>query len=142
MIKRSSSIFVLLVTLIAGRAVAGPPIVCHAIDIGSASSLPWSTAASWNGALSSYDVSKLSNDTLALLTPSTPAEVRMETLRRAAIYAMRSPAAGDDLARRLFARRSWFEAGYFIEALREAGSMVHRDAGPYVTAMLAGRATP
>jgi hypothetical protein len=38
------------------------------------------------GPLATYDRRQLADDTLALLTPKTPILVRMETLRRAAIY--------------------------------------------------------
>src|SRR6202035_4092176 len=65
----------------------GPPLICHAVDIGSAQSLPW-TSSGWNlSGQENYDVSHLVPDTLALLGPSTPVLVRMETLRRATLYA-------------------------------------------------------
>ena len=63
---------------------AGTPLICHPYDIGSAKSLP---AGNWKGANPDYDRSRLVPDTLALLQPDTPVIVRMETLRRAAIYA-------------------------------------------------------
>jgi len=63
---------------------AGTPLICHPYAIGDAPTLP---GGSWKGADPSYDRTNLVRDTLALLTPSTPVLVRMETLRRAAIYA-------------------------------------------------------
>ena len=66
-------------------ALAGPPLICHSIQIGSAPSLPWQSAPGWNGMDTSYDVSHLIPDTLTLLTPQTPLAVREETLRRAAL---------------------------------------------------------
>jgi hypothetical protein len=66
-------------------AFAGPPLICHPYSIGSAKSLPGGTSG--HGVSSSYDRKTLVPDTLELLTPSTPIIVRMETLRRAAIYA-------------------------------------------------------
>jgi hypothetical protein len=75
--------FVLLLAL-ASLARAGTPLICHPYNIGNARSLPGGSA---KGTDPSYDRSRLTTDTLALLTPDTPVLVRMETLRRAAIYA-------------------------------------------------------
>jgi hypothetical protein len=66
-------------------ALAGPPLICHPYDIGQAKSLPGGGGA--HGTAQNYDRTPLVADTLALLTPDTPVLVRMETLRRAAIYA-------------------------------------------------------
>ena len=74
-----------VVSLFAAASVfAGPPVICHPYEIGSAKSLPAGTA--WHGVSQSYDRRNLVDDTLALLTPDMPVLVRMETLRRAAIY--------------------------------------------------------
>lgn len=62
---------------------AGTPLICHPYDIGKAATLP---GGSNKGTSPTYDRSRLVHDTLALLTPETPVLVRMETLRRAAIY--------------------------------------------------------
>lgn len=62
---------------------AGTPLICHPYAIGNAPSLP---AGEWKGANPNYDRTHLVRDTLALLTTETPVLVRMETLRRAAIY--------------------------------------------------------
>ena len=75
----------------ASPAMAGPPLLCHPYDIGGARSLPWDGAGAWWHGQSGYDVSHLVADTTALLTPSTPVVVRMETLRRAVIYASPDP---------------------------------------------------
>ena len=72
--------------LVTVTAFAGTPLICHPYDIGSARSLPGSDG-DWKGVNPAYDRSQLVRDTLALLTPATPIIVRMETLRRAAIYA-------------------------------------------------------
>jgi len=63
---------------------AGTPLICNPYAIGNAKSLP---GGDWKGTDQSYDRTNLVRDTLALLTPDTPVIVRMETLRRAAIYA-------------------------------------------------------
>ena len=70
-------------------AFAGPPLLCHPFDIGAAKSLPWSGASSWFDGQPGYDIKHLADDTVAVLTPAVPVIVRMETLRRAAIYASR-----------------------------------------------------
>jgi hypothetical protein len=121
--------FALIVT--AAPALAGPPLICGPIDIGTAQSLPWSSGPAWNGALPSYDLTHLGDDTVSLLTPQTPVNVRRETLRRAAIYAARQTGLAESLAARLIARANaadavatgpaaWFDAGYFVETIRQA----------------------
>jgi len=98
----------------------------------AAPSLPWSSAPGWNGALASYDLAHLGDDTVSLLTPRTPVNVRRETLRRAAIYATGQAGLAELLATRLIARANaagnadpaaWFDAGYFIEAIRQAARL-------------------
>src|SRR5512138_1909486 len=77
----------LVLTCVVPAAMAGPPLLCHPFDIGNARSLPWQSAGTgWNAPRSDYDTKRLVDDTLALLTDSTPVIVRMETLRRAALY--------------------------------------------------------
>ena len=121
--------FALVVT--AAPALAGPPLICGPIDIGTAQSLPWSGAPGWNGALASYELARLADDTVSLLTPQTPVDVRRETLRRAAIYAARKTGVAEALAARLISRAdtdvdvrnsaaAWFDAGYFVETVRQA----------------------
>src|SRR5258707_15868712 len=90
--------------VIAAPALAGPPLICHAIDIGAEQSLPW-TSTGWNlSGQEKYDVSRLVADTLALLTPSTPVLLRMETLRRATLYGQQRTAVAKELLLRLEAR--------------------------------------
>jgi len=122
--------FALVVT--AAPALAGPPLICQSIDIGTAQSLPWSSAPGWNGVLGSYDLAHLGDDTVSLLTPQTPVNVRRETLRRAAIYATRQAGLAELLAGRLLARANaagdagptaWFDAGYFVETIRQAARL-------------------
>src|SRR6185295_6706757 len=77
----------LAAALFAARpALAGPPLLCFPFDIGAARSLPMG-AGNWHATDPAYNVAHLVDDTLALLTPQTPVLVRMETLRRATIYA-------------------------------------------------------
>ncbi len=131
-------------------AQAGPPLICHPFDIGGAKSLPWmggdrQSGRDWRGVDPNYDLGLLVEDTLALLTPETPVIVRMETLRRAAVYSVwamrdlevRFPVKDDKTARKLLARLlarshdaeakgrpdalALFDAGYLAECYKQAG---------------------
>jgi hypothetical protein len=117
---------------VATPALAGPPLVCFPFDIGSSTSLPWK-GGGWEGSRADYNLSRLTGDTIALLTPSTPIVVRMETLRRAAIYATKDPKTARGLLDTLLARvkaisrggapeaaLAEFDAGYLIETYRQA----------------------
>jgi hypothetical protein len=121
---------------------AGPPLICHPYEIGAAQSLPGAKEGHWLGIDKNYDRKTLVRDTLALLTPDSPILVRMETLRRAAIYAtsemrgweknaytaedreisarllkqLRERANDKDSAKRALAI---FDAGFFAETLRQ-----------------------
>jgi hypothetical protein len=110
-------------------AQAGPPLICHAIEIGQAKSLPW---VDFNHRGSTdYDLENLSRDTLALLDSRTSALVRMETLRRATIYARQDSQVAKELITRLQVRAvssdaagrpdalAWFDAGYLTEAYKQ-----------------------
>lgn len=109
-------------------AHAGPPLLCEPFDTGGAPSLPWGDG--WNRPAAQYGLDRLVEDTQRLLAPDTPIIARMETLRRAAIYASRDGALLRDLAARLEARipaaasrharaLALFDAGYFRETLQE-----------------------
>ena len=101
------------VTILLGLAVtahAGPPLICHPFEIGQAKTLP---AVDWNMKGSgSYDLKNLTQDTLAILDSGAPVLVRMETLRRATIYARRDPYVAKELIMRLQARADHSEAGH------------------------------
>lgn len=113
-------------------AWAGPPLICQQFEIGSAKSLPWKGGHDWQGADPFYNLANLGDDTLSLLTPNTPVKVRMETIRRAAIYSTKNAGLASELAGRLLARvldaevngkpdpLAWFDAGYFVETIRQA----------------------
>jgi hypothetical protein len=114
--------------ILPAAALAGPPLICHSINIGSAASLPW-TSGTWNlSGQENYDLSHLTADTLALLTPNTPVLVHMETLRRATLYAQRDPRIAKDLLLKLSARATSndrdalaaFDFGYLIECYKQA----------------------
>jgi hypothetical protein len=98
--SRSTVLALLATAALALPAAAGPPLLCHPFDIGNARSLPWDgTRAFWQGR-ADYRLDNLMADTEALLMPSTPVIVRMETLRRAALYA----SADAEVATRLYGR--------------------------------------
>jgi hypothetical protein len=112
-------------------ALAGPPLLCHPFDIGTAQSLPWSESNNWFQGAATYDVHKVVADTDALLTSSTPAIVRMETLRRAVIYASRDADVTRALIERMKERAAaaetaghpsalaYLDAAYVTEAVHE-----------------------
>lgn len=125
---------ILMLLAVALPALAGPPLICHPIEIGAARSLPWRTdAQGWDATDRSYDAAaKLIPDTLALLGKDTPLPVRMETMRRASIYASRDVRLAQELAGKLDARANetqtslaLFDAGYWIETVRQA-SFIYR----------------
>ena len=125
--------FAIVGLVLAGTTLAGPPLICHSIDIGSAQSLPWSSSG-WNlSGQETYNVDNLVQDTLALLGPSTPVLVRMETLRRATLYAQQRTPIAKELLFRLEARTrenpkdalAAFDFGYLVECYKQA-SWLHQ----------------
>lgn len=116
----------LALLLSSAGAFAGPPLLCHPFDTAGAPSLAW--GAGWNLSRSDFDLAQLPARTQVLLAPGTPVIARMETLRRAAIYASRDGRALRALAQVLDARvataadddaraLALFDAGYFRETL-------------------------
>src|SRR5690349_6800832 len=91
-------------------ALAGPPMICHPFNIGGARSLPWHNASNWSDIDPSYNLAHLSDDTLALLKPDASVQVRMETMRRAAVYSARQTGLAEELIARLEARAMDSEA--------------------------------
>jgi len=119
----------LAAVLLSRPAFAGPPLLCFPFDIGAARSLPMGHG-SWRDTDSKYDVSRLVPDTLALLAPATPVIVRMETIRRATLYAAAHPTLAAALLDELRARAAaphpdagalgTFDYGYLVETYKEA----------------------
>jgi hypothetical protein len=135
--KRSCSIFrtalaaLVALCIAASPAWAGPPLICHAFDIGNAKSLPW-VSHDWNlNGSENYDVSELSKDTIAILDSSRTTLVHMETLRRATLYARNNAEAAKQLLLMLTARAeaseraakpdalAIFDAGYLAETYKQ-----------------------
>src|ERR1700674_5165871 len=116
---------------IATVAHAGPPLICHTIEIGQAKSLPW-ISHNWNlSGSENYDTKNLVRDTLEILGPNTPVLVRMETIRRATLYARKDPLVAKELLARLHSRATsaessghpdalaWFDVGYLAETYKQ-----------------------
>jgi hypothetical protein len=112
-------------------AFAGPPLICHAFDIGNAKSLPW-VSHDWNlNGGESYDTHELAKDTIAILDASQVTLVHMETLRRATLYARKDTQAAKQLLLMVTARAeatqnsghpdalAVFDAGYLAEAYKQ-----------------------
>ncbi len=111
-------------------AQAGPPLICHPIEIGQAKSLPW-VDLNYKKGSGSYDLKNLTKDTLAILDANVPVLVRMETLRRATIYTRQDQQVAKELLTRLHARAAnsdapghsealaWFDVGYLAEAYKQ-----------------------
>ncbi len=85
-LRRLFPVFAVLLTLLLPlQTFAGRFLVGKVYDIGDAKSLPWA-GHDWFTPQTNYDLNRLVDDTLALLTPQTPVIVRMETMRRAVLY--------------------------------------------------------
>jgi hypothetical protein len=128
---RYVAVFAVAVLCLATAAQAGPPLICHTIEIGQAKSLPW-ISHSWNlSGGENYDVKNLVRDTLEILGSDTAVLVRMETLRRATLYARKDPLVAKELLARLHSRATgaessghpdalaWFDAGYLAETYKQ-----------------------
>ena len=128
-----------VVLSLARAAEAGPPLICHPFDAGNAPLLPWARGQGWNTPDRSYDVQRLTADTMRLLTPDAPVLARMENLRRATIYAAQdrrvaaellSAVLGQALTAAASGSRDalpWFDAGYLIESYRQASAIYKWD---------------
>jgi hypothetical protein len=120
------------VLTIAAVAEAGPPLICHPFDAGKAQLLSWAARGQeWNAPDHSYDVKRLTADTLKLLSPDAPILARMENMRRATIYASQDPRVATELLSALLRRAeqttsgarnplALFDAGYLVETYHQA----------------------
>lgn len=114
------AICTLLLFALLTSALAGPPLICHRFEIGTAQSLPWA-GNSWNlQGNDAYNTKNLSRDALAILDSSPVVLVHMESLRRATLYARKDSQAAKELLLKLHARANsrssdalaWFDLGY------------------------------
>jgi hypothetical protein len=116
-----------LVVLVVGGAqvaLAGPPLICQRIDIGNAQTLP-NVDLNYHRGSNGYDLKNLTRDTLAILDANAGVLVRMETLRRATLYARQDPTVAKELMSKLYLRAqgsntalAWFDAGYLAESYK------------------------
>ena len=111
-------------------AQAGPPLICHPYDIGNAMSLPWGhghDAVGFDNPDPNYDTRHLTDDTLKILDSGAAVLVRMETMRRAALYGSNDHGAAAALLSALRQRATdrnadapaLFDYGYFSETLKQ-----------------------
>ena len=117
---------------LAAPVFAGPPLLCFPFETGGAKTLPMKSG-DWKSVDPSYDVSHLVADTIALLTPSNPVVARMETIRRATIYASTHPQTAAELLAAVQARAAApiaataasavFDFGYLVETYKQATYM-------------------
>jgi hypothetical protein len=132
--RLSRTLVVSLLALSPAAVQAGSPLTCFPMPIGDARSLAWGSGNGWNTPSPDYDRARLAVDTVALLGPRTPVLVRMETLRRAVIYASRNDGAATSIFDALRGRAgatsggkadplAQFDLGYAVAAWREAGHM-------------------
>ena len=136
--RRIAGILALPLLLLApADSEAGAPLICFPFQSGSAEVLPWGQGGGWKTPDPRYDVRQLTADALRLLSPAAPVLARMENMRRAAIYASTNPGAAEGLLAGLLERidrpnphaLALFDAGYFIETLRN-GSHMKMNAAP------------
>ena len=135
-VRRTLAALGLLLTL-ASAAEAGPPLICHAFDAGTSPLLPWGQGQGWDTPDRSYDVERLTADTLRLLSVDAPILARMENLRRATIYAARDRKVAATLMAAIMGRAeagngsrdalAWFDAGYLVESYRQASHIYKWD---------------
>jgi hypothetical protein len=142
-----TSMALLLTMALPLQILAGPVLICHPYEIGKAKSLPWA-GKEWRAVQTNYDLNHLAEDVLSCLTPQTPVIARMETIRRAMIYAewakvdhkVNYSARNDKVTRTIFEKLkarveateragkpdalAIFDLGYFIESWRN--SVDHR----------------
>lgn len=153
---------ILCLLVVQQAALAGPPLLCHPFEIGNAQSLPWS-GSEWRAVDKSYVINRLVEDTVALLTPETPVLVRMETLRRATVYAVwsmndykvgyevKDGKVASELLGRLKARAeagvksdkratalAMFDYGYLVESYKQAIYDPHASPGARLASEIDG----
>ena len=134
-----AAVFVLGGMLLATPALAGPPLICFPYHTDGAKSLPWGNDT-FQGS-KGYDKSNLVKDTLSLLKTEESVLARMETLRRAAIYAQGDKALSTELLAKLGfialdaeasgkpTAGSWFNAGFLAACYDQLGTDIDWNAG-------------
>ena len=130
--RTTPSCFCILAVLLATSfAVAGPPTICHPVEIGDAECLPWGSKPLQRS--SGFRTSQLVAKTIKALDNSSSALVHMETLRRAALYSDRDKGLAARMIGALMARAldaeaaggdkslAWLDAGYLAQCYDQLG---------------------
>jgi hypothetical protein len=128
----------LLVSLLLNvvNVVAGPPLLCHPIEIGDATSLPWGDGTWQNEKIELTDADFVAQ-TLAILSTDAMVLTRMETIRRAAIHAAERPKAAANLMSAVRLRVSnddtpvamhHFDLGYIMAAYEQMNIVTEHNA--------------
>src|SRR5262245_13745814 len=115
--------FVACATLLAfaRTAAAGPPLICHPFETGTAALLPCGDGPRCRSPDTPYDRARLSQDLPRLLAAYAPLLGRMENLRRATVYVMGQPQLAAEMLDALVEhaaaqgpanRLAWFDAAY------------------------------
>ncbi|MEM7228133.1 MAG: hypothetical protein AAF432_04880 [Planctomycetota bacterium] len=127
----------MLALFIVTTAHAGPPAVCHPIDIGDATSLPMGQGPVQPD--KAYDRDRLIADTLTILDESDDPLVHIETLRRATVYVRKDRRQAKRLLEAVLARTRpegasanalvWLDAGFLAQALRQGEVRIDKDLG-------------
>ena len=132
--KRQALALVASMVMLSWPAMAGPPLLCFPYEIGSAKSLPWGKDAFKKS--ESYDASKVIDDAVALLKEEKSTLVRMETIRRAALYIERDSGRAHVLVTKLHgvakeleeagkaSAAAWFDCGFAAATLSQNGCHV------------------
>jgi len=128
---------VLAVFMVGIGSAVNAPLLFAAFDIEPAESLPWAATGHYIGIRDDYDARRVVADTEKLLASEMPTIVRMETLRRAAVYASRDRRVAEQLVAFVAGRiasvprpgsypdaMALFDAGYVIEVLKELEEFV------------------
>ncbi len=130
--KAGSLVAAAILLALPALAEAGPPLICHPFQTAGAELLPWGDGPGWNTPDRGYDVQRLTQDTLRLLSTDAPVLARMEVMRRAVIYAAKDARVADHLLTAVLARATGagetnalaqFDAGYLIESYKQASHL-------------------
>lgn len=120
------------------KAALGTPLLCQEFAIGDARSLPWGHD---NGGRPDYDRGRLVADVAEILKTEPDLIVRLETLRRAALYTRGDRALAWELLGRIGLAvleqsaisskecSAWFDVGYLAAALEQMGTDLDFRAG-------------
>jgi hypothetical protein len=120
-----------LMTSKAPKTALGTPLLCQEFSIGDARSLAWGHD---NAGLRGYDRSRLVADVEEILKTEPDLIVRLETLRRAALYTRGDRALAWELLGRIGLgvleqaaisskeAIAWFDVGYLAAALEQMGT--------------------